>query len=195
MNEGRSANRHRPAAWAAIGLVAVSAAATLQAAAAATPAARELDRAGAALRVTLKNTDITLEKIDGQFVMRIPAASMFDADSDALRPGTANFRPLADLAKVLKRYRDVAADIRVYTDVIGGASANQALSEGRAQAIATALEQIGATASQVMPHGFGATQPVAPNDSAEGRRANRRVEIWLASGGSGTSGGSRQVLP
>jgi outer membrane protein OmpA-like peptidoglycan-associated protein len=142
--------------------------------------ARELARAGGALRSALKGTDVAIERVDGELVMRLPAAALFDADSNTLRAGTAGFRPLADLGKVLRRYKGVAAEIRVYTDVIGGASANQTLSDARAQAIAQALQETGVSAAQVMPRGLGATLPVAPNDSAEGRRANRRVEIVLS---------------
>jgi outer membrane protein OmpA-like peptidoglycan-associated protein len=142
--------------------------------------ARELTRAGGALRTALKGTDVTLEKTGGELVMRMPAATMFEPDSSSLRAGTAGFRPLADLGKVLKRYKGVAAEIRLYTDVIGGAGANRTLSDARAHAIAQALQAIGVSAAQLTPHGLGATLPVAPNDSAEGRRANRRVEIVLS---------------
>jgi len=170
-------------AWAMVMLIAACATTAAPAPLSAAAAGRELRRAGDALRTALKDTDVPLEKVDGELVMRVPAAALFDADRSSLRSGTAQFRPLADLARVLRRYKHVSAEVRVYTDVIGGTSANQALADARAQAITEALEAIGVTAAQLTAHGLGATQPVAPNDSPEGRRANRRVEIVLSAAG------------
>lgn len=65
-----------------------------------------------------------------------------------------------------------------YTDSQGAAAANQALSLRRAEAVAAILKESGASGS-IRTDGRGAADPVADNGSAEGRAANRRVEITV----------------
>jgi outer membrane protein OmpA-like peptidoglycan-associated protein len=141
---------------------------------------RELERAAVSLRAALKDTDVVIEKVDGQLLLRLPAAEVFEPDSSTLRSGTAAFRPLADIGKVLERRSALAAEVRVYTDTIGGSEANQMLAASRATAIVQALTQLGVAPTQLTPQGMGAAAPVASNESPEGRRANRRVEIVLS---------------
>ena len=65
-----------------------------------------------------------------------------------------------------------------YTDSQGAAAANQALSLRRAEAVAAILKESGVSGS-IRTDGRGAADPVADNGSAEGRAANRRVEITV----------------
>jgi OOP family OmpA-OmpF porin len=64
-----------------------------------------------------------------------------------------------------------------YTDSIGGASANQTLSDERAQAICDALSGAGIAANRLQQRGAGATDAVASNQTPQGRVENRRIEI------------------
>ncbi|MFX1739974.1 OmpA family protein [Paraburkholderia kururiensis] len=64
-----------------------------------------------------------------------------------------------------------------YTDSTGPAAHNQGLSERRARSVAQYLQQHGLKASQYVVHGYGESNPVATNATAEGRAHNRRVEI------------------
>jgi OOP family OmpA-OmpF porin len=67
-----------------------------------------------------------------------------------------------------------------HTDNIGVATANQALSQARAQAVRTALVKLDATlATRLAAQGFGASRPIADNKAMEGRAQNRRVELVL----------------
>lgn len=66
-----------------------------------------------------------------------------------------------------------------HTDHLGPARYNQKLSESRAQVIVQALTQAGISASRITAVGYGESKPVADNATADGRRANRRVEIVL----------------
>lgn len=67
-----------------------------------------------------------------------------------------------------------------HTDNRGDAAHNQALSEGRARAVVSALTGQGIEAARLTAQGFGDTQPVADNSSDEGRARNRRVELVKA---------------
>ncbi|MGN6285162.1 MAG: OmpA family protein [Afipia sp.] len=72
-----------------------------------------------------------------------------------------------------------AANIEVagHTDSDGDAAANMALSEKRAQAVADYLIRAGLPASRISAVGYGSTQPVAANDSDEGKAKNRRIDF------------------
>ena len=64
-----------------------------------------------------------------------------------------------------------------YTDSVGSDEYNQRLSERRANSVKDYLETLGVSGSRLTAQGFGKTNPVASNDTAEGRAQNRRVEL------------------
>jgi len=91
---------------------------------------------------------------------------------------------VADSAGLLDRLTETAlrcpnANIEVagHTDTDGEEAANQALSEKRAQAVTDYLVRAGLPASRFMPIGYGSAQPVAGNDSDEGKAQNRRIDF------------------
>lgn len=99
----------------------------------------------------------------------------FDSDSDHLRDES---KPTLDLvAKILKEHADWKLTIEGHTDSTSTPEHNQQLSESRANAVKTYLTAAGIAAARLTPKGLGATQPVASNDNALGRAANRRVEL------------------
>ncbi|MEA3366575.1 MAG: OmpA family protein [Planctomycetota bacterium] len=63
---------------------------------------------------------------------------------------------------------------------LGKAASNQGLSEARAEAVADILTGAGVPAGRITTRGFGASQPIASNDSKSGQAKNRRVEIFLS---------------
>jgi outer membrane protein OmpA-like peptidoglycan-associated protein len=86
-------------------------------------------------------------------------------------------RTMAKLAEFLRRYPQRNASIEGFTDSVGSESANQALSDRRAQAVMDALMGLGVQSDRLTSRGFGEARPVATNASAEGRQMNRRVEL------------------
>ena len=87
---------------------------------------------------------------------------------------------LTEFAKVLVEYSD--ADVVVYghTDSTGNDAINNPLSVKRAESVANFLLSQGVSETQIKSvEGFGSTQPVADNATAEGRAENRRVEIFM----------------
>ena len=90
------------------------------------------------------------------------------------------FTDLGELAKFLKRFDQVDVSIDGYTDSVGDATYNQGLSQRRAQAVVDMLvKTYGIAPSRLKAVGFGESDPVASNDSAEGRAENRRVMASL----------------
>lgn len=84
------------------------------------------------------------------------------------------------LAKILQLNPERTVLIEGFTDGTGTAQYNQQLSERRAMAVQDALLQMGIARDRVFVRGYGEAYPVAANDTAQDRQANRRVEIVLS---------------
>jgi outer membrane protein OmpA-like peptidoglycan-associated protein len=81
-------------------------------------------------------------------------------------------------------------DVEGHTDSVGGDDYNQRLSERRGDAVRDYLTQQGMATTSVTAKGFGKTQPVASNDTAQGRQQNRRVELVISGEVIGTAIGT-----
>lgn len=93
---------------------------------------------------------------------------------------TSSKNALVSLAKVLMN--NTTCDVAIYghTDSTGSDAVNQPLSVNRANSVANYLKSCGVSSSQIKEvQGQGSTNPVASNDTAEGRQQNRRVEIYM----------------
>lgn len=84
---------------------------------------------------------------------------------------------LNDVATELKRYPELNIEIQAYTDSRGSDALNQKISEDRAQSVRTYLVNKGVSADKLSAKGYGEANPVASNETAEGRAQNRRVEL------------------
>jgi outer membrane protein OmpA-like peptidoglycan-associated protein len=93
--------------------------------------------------------------------------------------GSGAVKTLGDVAGVLAQYADTTMVVAGHTDSTGSQALNQSLSERRAAAVATVLQQRGVAAARIRSVGYAASQPVADNGTAEGRARNRRVEIAI----------------
>lgn len=91
--------------------------------------------------------------------------------------GMHNVEKLADF---LKQYPQQKVLIEGYTDSTGSNSLNQELSDQRANAVRTALLDMGISSERIATRGYGEAFPVAGNDTAANRQLNRRVEIILS---------------
>jgi len=99
----------------------------------------------------------------------------FDFDKATIRPeGKA---VLDEAAALLKTHDRVVVEVAGHTDSVGSDAYNQGLSERRANAVKDYLTSQGVTATRLSAKGYGESQPVASNDTKEGRAENRRVEL------------------
>jgi outer membrane protein OmpA-like peptidoglycan-associated protein len=99
----------------------------------------------------------------------------FDSDSDRIRDES---RPVLDhVAAMLKARPQWKITIEGHTDSTASAEHNQALSERRAKAVRQYLENATIAADRLSAVGYGASRPVASNETALGRAQNRRVEL------------------
>jgi outer membrane protein OmpA-like peptidoglycan-associated protein len=83
------------------------------------------------------------------------------------------------LATILNKYPDTNILVEGHTDSTGTEAYNQKLSERRASSVTDYTSGLGVAAARFKAMGYGESQPVASNSTAEGRRQNRRVEIAI----------------
>ncbi len=100
---------------------------------------------------------------------------LFDFGSYTLKPGARE--KLAKISGILLAHTGLTLQIEGHTDSVGTDEFNQQLSERRADSVRDFLAEQGVPASTITARGFGKTQPVATNDTPEGRQRNRRVEL------------------
>src|SRR5439155_26742044 len=84
---------------------------------------------------------------------------------------------LAKVSGIVLAYPTLHLQVEGHTDAVGTDEYNQSLSERRASAVRDYLVQQGIAANSVDARGFGKTQPIATNETGEGRQQNRRVEL------------------
>jgi outer membrane protein OmpA-like peptidoglycan-associated protein len=100
---------------------------------------------------------------------------LFDTGSSTLKAGARE--KLAKISGILLAHPGLTLQIEGHTDSVGSDEFNQQLSERRSDSVRDFLAEQGVAPSSMTAHGFGKTQPVASNDTAEGRQRNRRVEL------------------
>jgi outer membrane protein OmpA-like peptidoglycan-associated protein len=100
---------------------------------------------------------------------------LFDTGSYTLKPGARE--KLAKISGIVLAHPGLSLQIEGHTDSVGGDDFNQQLSERRADSVRDFLAEQGVPGSSITARGFGKSQPVASNDTPEGRQRNRRVEL------------------
>ena len=109
----------------------------------------------------------------------------FDFDSSELR--SSEHGDVRRIAEFMREHPEADAMIEGHTDSIGTDRYNQRLSQERAQAVLDRLVDVeGIAASRITATGYGESQPIASNDTEEGRQRNRRVV--------GKADGTRMVI-
>jgi len=86
---------------------------------------------------------------------------------------------LQEVVRFLNANPKIRVEIGGHTDNVGSASYNLQLSEKRAQSVANYLVQQGIDVTRIIQKGYGAQQPVRPNDTEDNRQANRRIEFKI----------------
>lgn len=137
-----------------------------------------MDVQEAKLRDQVRGTGVSVSRDGDNIILNMPSSITFAVDSADLSPNFYN--TLSGVAMVLKEYDKTYVNVVGHTDNTGSASHNQALSERRAASVGQYLISQGAAANRFNIRGVGFNQPVASNNSAEGRAQNRRVEITLS---------------
>ena len=136
-----------------------------------------MDKQEREMRARTAGTDVQVVRQGDDLLLNIPSGINFAYNSANVEP---QFRATLDrVASVLADYDQTYIDVYGHTDSTGSDSYNQGLSERRAVSVADYLSSHGVQSARIATRGFGETQPIASNETEEGRAANRRVEIKI----------------
>jgi outer membrane protein OmpA-like peptidoglycan-associated protein len=127
-----------------------------------------------------------LQQLNSVLATRDSARGLIANMSDVLfRSGSVDLLPaarerLAKVSGIVLAYPSLHVSIEGHTDSVGSDEYNQDLSERRAQSVRDYFVRGGIPAGTVDARGFGKAEPVASNETPEGRQQNRRVELVLS---------------
>jgi outer membrane protein OmpA-like peptidoglycan-associated protein len=129
------------------------------------------------LQNTFKGTDVQVQRQGEDVTVIMPGNVAFASGSADLTP---SFYPnLNSVADVLVKNPNSSITISGHTDSVGNADLNQQLSQNRANSVARYLVSKGVASQRIQAVGYGDRQPIALNDTEDGRSKNRRVEIKI----------------
>ncbi len=123
---------------------------------------------------TLPHLELTMKPLDEGIAERLN--NLFFAKDRAVLE-SKSLAELGQLIASLKQNPEVRLEIAGHTDADGTAAHNQELSEARAQAVVDHLVTNGVDPDRLIAKGYGAAQPVAPNDTEANKARNRRTEM------------------
>jgi len=135
-----------------------------------------LDKQAADLRGSM-GSDVKIVNTGDRLIVTMPQDILFNTDSALVRSDLRS--DLRALAANLQDYPNTTVDVLGHTDNTGTAAHNQNLSSRRAGAVAAVLMDAGVAPSRIRSFGRGEHEPVATNQTAEGRYQNRRVVIEI----------------
>lgn len=140
------------------------------------------------LRAALAGEPVEVAVLQDSIELTSSADYMYPSGAWQLKPGAP---VLSKIAPILARLQHTNIVVRGYTDTTpvgaqlqqAGIANNLDLSSKRANTVVTYLQSQGVNPDLLSSQGFGETNPVATNDTPEGRARNRRVEIYLVGDG------------
>ncbi len=134
-----------------------------------------MDKQEAAMRQSLANVEAAdVKRNQDMLTVTFNSDVLFAVNSSTLKPG--GYDELNRVAKVLNQYPQTTITIAGHTDSTGSEAYNQKLSERRAEAVKTALVNMGVNTARMTTIGYGKGRPIADNSTEAGRQMNRRVE-------------------
>lgn len=137
---------------------------------------RKMDRQAEELEKEIEGAEIA--RVEEGIKVTFDSGLMFAVNKSELTDDTrAN---LSNLAANLNEHKDTNILIEGHTDASGSDDYNQELSEKRAKVVTDYLVSQGVDASRVSTMGYGESQPVADNETADGKKKNRRVEVAIS---------------
>jgi len=142
-----------------------------------------------------------LQQLNSILATRDSARGLIANMSDVLfRSGSFELLPaarerLAKVSGIVLAYPSLHLAVEGHTDSVGSDEYNQSLSERRAQSVRDYFVQQGIGADAVEARGFGKTDPIASNDTPDGRQQNRRVELVLSGEAIGSATEAAPLTP
>jgi len=136
---------------------------------------RYMDKQAEEMQRDLEGTKI--ERIGEGIKITFDSGILFAFDSAELSNDAKS--NIGKFASILNKYPDTDILVEGHTDSDGSDEYNQSLSERRAQAVIAYSVTLGVSGKRFTTIGYGEKQPVVSNDTSEGKRLNRRVEVAI----------------
>ncbi|MCX7173378.1 MAG: OmpA family protein [Proteobacteria bacterium] len=136
-----------------------------------------LEAQARATQLEAQLADMTAKQTERGMVITLGDV-LFGTDMARINP--EGMRTAQKLAAFMQQYPQRTVLVEGFTDSTGTAPHNQELSERRATAVRSALQELGVGRERIAIRGYGESYPIASNNTAENRQLNRRVEIVLS---------------
>jgi outer membrane protein OmpA-like peptidoglycan-associated protein len=131
----------------------------------------------AKLRERLRGTGVSVTRVNDDLFLNMPGNLTFATDRAEIR---SDFYDVLDsVVLVINEYEKTLVEITGHTDSTGTDAHNETLSRERAQSVANYFRSRQVVPQRIITEGFGERFPIADNATADGRQANRRVELRL----------------
>lgn len=136
-----------------------------------------MDKQKKEIEETVPNAKV--EEINNGEALKVTLESgvLFDVNKYDLKE--ASKKSVKQLSEIMVKYPDTYVQVKGHTDNTGKPEYNMTLSQKRAEAVMNYAISIGVDAKRLMAQGMGITEPVADNNTVEGRAQNRRVEFFI----------------
>jgi len=136
-----------------------------------------MDRQETKMRERLQGTGVSVTRQGDNLILNMPGDITFATNQSDIKPEF--YEVLNSVVLVLKEFEKTSIHITGYTDSVGTFEYNIKLSEKRAQSVASYLQAQQVHPARLVTLGRGFQDPVASNDTEEGRARNRRVVLML----------------
>ena len=136
-----------------------------------------MDRQETKMRERLQGTGVNVTRQGDNLILNMPGDITFATNQSDIKPEF--YEVLNSVVLVLKEFEKTSIHITGYTDSVGTFEYNIKLSEKRAQSVASYLQAQQVHPARLVTYGKGPDNPVAGNDTEEGRARNRRVVLML----------------
>ena len=136
-----------------------------------------MDAQEAELREELAGTGVQVRRHGDELELVMPGNITFNVDDYSIR---SDFQPvLNSVSEVLYKFTDTRLLVTGHTDSTGSRDYNYGLSDRRATSVANYLATRGVDQNRLITQGMGPDQPIASNNTTDGRAENRRVELRI----------------
>lgn len=138
---------------------------------------RQMDKQAEEIKNNVPNAEVIHKPGEEGIIINFNSGVLFGFNKTDLTP--ASVKSVDELATILNKYPDTDVLIEGHTDSKGSDNYNLSLSEKRARTVSDYLSEKNITSSRLRTVGYGENQPVASNDTEEGRSQNRRVTFVI----------------